>query len=336
MSLPYFEYLAPQGLAEALELKGLWGQRAAWLSGGSDLLVRAKQGLVSPEAVISLKNLTPELSGLSEEADHLRLGAQTTLHQALNHPLIARELPGLAEALASIGAPTLQQRVATVGGNLCAQTRCLHYNQSALWRAGLAPCFKLGGQLCHPGGATADRCRSTCQSDGAVMLMALGASVVLQSAAGQRTLPLSDFFTGQGERPQDIGPDELLTHIILERSALGLGTAYVKMASRGAMDFPLLSAGAALRIEGGLIASARLALGAVFAAPLVLKTAMDPLLGLPPTPENLAQAAAQAGRDAAPFLIENHWAPAAWRAQMVPVAVARALERAASRAQGGA
>ncbi|MBI5521723.1 MAG: FAD binding domain-containing protein [Desulfarculus sp.] len=335
MSLPHFQYLAPLSLAEALEQKALWGGQAAWLSGGSDLLTRAKQGLVSPEALISLKHLSPELAGLSEEANHLRLGAQTTLHQALSLPLIARELPGLAEACAAIGAPTLQQRVATVGGNLCAQTRCLHYNQSALWRAGLAPCFKLGGEVCHPGGAGADRCRSTCQSDGAVMLMALGASVVLQSATGQRTLTLSDFFTGQGERPQDIGPDEMLTHVILERPGPGLGSAYVKMASRGAVDFPLLSAGAAMRIEGGLIASARLALGAVFAAPLLLKTAMEPLLGQAPTPENLAQAAAQAGRDAAPFMIENHSTPAAWRAQMVPVVVARALERAASRAQGG-
>lgn len=336
MSLPCFEYLAPQGLAEALELKALWGQRAAWLAGGSDLLARAKQGLVSPEAVISLKNLTPDLSGLSQEANQLVLGAQTTLHQAFGHPLIARELPGLAEALSAIGAPTLQQRVATLGGNLCAQTRCLHYNQSALWRAGLAPCFKLGGEVCHPGGASADRCRSTCQSDGAVMLMALGASVVLASAAGQRTLALEGFFTGQGERPQDLAPEELLTHAILERPAPGLGTAYVKMASRGAVDFPLVSAGVALRIEGGLIASARLALGAVYAAPLLLKTAMDPLLGLAPTPANLAQAAAQAGRDAAPFMIENHSAPAAWRAQMVPVAVERALAKAAARALGGA
>ena len=336
MPLPYFQYLAPLDLAEALEMKARWGAQAAWLAGGSDLLVRAKQGLARPEALLSLKRLGQELAGVSQEAGLIRLGAQTTLHQALSHGLIARELPGLAEALGRIGAPTLQQRVATLGGNLCAQTRCLHYNQSALWRAGLAPCFKLGGEVCHPGGATADRCRSTCQSDGAVMLMSLEASVVLSRVAGQRTLALHDFFTGQGERPQDLAPDELLTAILVPSPGPGHGSAYEKLASRGAIDFPLLSAGVALRISAGVVSQARLALGAVFAAPLVLKSALEPLLGQEPTPANLAQAAARAGNDAAPFLIENHSAPAAWRAQMVPVVVGRALERAARRALGGA
>ncbi|MFH1034574.1 MAG: FAD binding domain-containing protein [Pseudomonadota bacterium] len=335
MSLPFLQYLAPAGLAEALEMKARRGGQAAWLAAGSDLLVRAKQGLIQPEALISLKRLGPELADVAEEPGQWRLGAATTLAQAQEHPGLARELPGLAEALGRIGAPTLQQRVATLGGNLCAQTRCLYYNQSALWRAGLAPCFKLGGQLCHPGGAGADRCRSTCQSDGAVMLMALGASVVLQNAAGQRTLDLRDFFTGRGEQPQDLQPDELLTAILVPRQGAGRGSAYEKLAARGAIDFPLLSAGAFIAVSGGVVSQARLALGAVFAAPLLLKTALDPLLGQAPTPENLAAAAARAGNDAAPFFIENHSAPAAWRAQMVPVVVERTLTRAAHRALGG-
>jgi 4-hydroxybenzoyl-CoA reductase subunit beta len=242
------------------------------------------------------------------------------------------ELPGLAEALARIGAPTLQQSVATLGGNLCAQTRCLHYNQSALWRSGLAPCFKLGGEVCHPGGTGADRCRSSCQSDGAVMLSALGASVVLQCVGGGRTLALSEFFTGRGEHPQDIAPDELLTAILVPRPGPGVGSAYEKLASRGAIDFPLLSAGVAMQINEGVISQVSLALGAVFAAPLAMKVAMDPLVGLPPIPANLAQAASRAASDAAPFFMDNHSAPVAWRAQMVPVVVGRALERAASRA----
>jgi 4-hydroxybenzoyl-CoA reductase subunit beta len=336
MSLPYFQYLAPASLAEALALKARWGEAAAWLAGGSDLLVRAKQGLIKPQALISLKRLSPELAGLSEEPGHLRLGAQTTLAQAMTHPLIVRELPGLAEALSRIGAPTLQQRVATLGGNLCAQTRCLHYNQSALWRSGLAPCFKLGGEVCHPGGTSADRCRSTCQSDGAVMLSALGASVVLAGAGGSRTLSLSEFFTGRGEHPQDVAPDELLTAILVPRPGPGVGSAYEKLASRGAIDFPLLSAGAQMQIDKGVITQIGLALGAVFAAPLAMKAAMDPLVGLAPTPANLAQAAARAANDAAPFFMENHSAPAAWRAQMVPVVVGRALHRAVQRAQEGA
>ncbi len=327
-------YQAPRSLSEALEFKAAGGAEAVFMAGGTDLLVRARQELARPATVISLKHLAAELSGVDEDGGALVIGAMTPLAEAAAHPLVAGRLPGLAEALMSIGAPTLQQRVGTVGGNLCAQTRCIYYNQSAFWRSGLAPCFKLGGEVCHPGGATADRCRSTCQSDGAVMLAALGASVALAAPGGRRELALEEFYTGKGEQPHALEPDELLLSVrvpLAERQ----GSSYAKLAARKAIDYPLLSAAAAVSLdERGKVAVAALALGGVFAAPLMMKDAVAALAGGDGGEEALAAVAKKAGSHAEPFFIENHSAPAEWRRRMVPVLARRALSQALARARG--
>lgn len=334
MGLKNCEYHAPRDLSEALAIKAQAGKEALWLAGGTDLMPRAGQELAVPLAVISLKHLRPELSGVEGGGETLSIGALTPLGQAAEHEAVRDRLPGLSQALLSIGAPTLQQRVGTVGGNLCADTRCLYYNQSAFWRSGLAPCFKLGGEVCHPGGASADRCRSTCQSDGAVMLAALGARVALAAEDGQRELRLEEFFTGRGEEPLALGHDELLLRVEVP-APKGQGSAYHKLAARKALDYPLLSAAAAVSIDGhGNITNASLALGGVYAAPLLMKDAAESLLGQPGGEDAIARAAAKAGSHAEPFVIENHSAPADWRRQMVPVAVKRALSQALARARG--
>lgn len=335
MRLPPFDYLAPASLQEALQAKSRLGSTAAWLAGGTDLLPRAKQGLAPFSAAISLKHLRAQLSKVEVQDTRLIIGALTTLQDAAQHPEVSARFVGLSEALASIGAETMQQRVGTVGGNLCADTRCLHLNQSPAWRSGLAPCFKLGGEVCHPGGATADRCRSVCQSDGAVMLMALGAKALVAGPEGEREIPLAEFFTGQGETPISLGEDELLTGVAIDMGSGSLGSAYQKMALRGAIDYPLVSAGAVLAMEQGKVSQAQVAVGAVFAAPLLLTDAVSSLIGREPTPEALAQVAARAGKHADPFPINNVGAELEWRKDMVAVVVRRALTQAAQRAEEG-
>ena len=336
MTLPPFQYLAPADLASALAEKAARGEEALWLAGGTDLMVRAKQGLAAPKAMISLKHLAGELSGIHERDDHLVLGAMTPLKDAAGHPLVSGRLPGLAEALASIGAETLQQRVGTIGGNLCLQTRCIYYNQTAFWRSTFAPCFKLGGEVCHPGGSTADRCRSICQADGAVMLAALGARVRLVSADGSRDLSLDEFFTGKGEAPFDLHPDELLSEVLvpLPPDGAGAGSAYYKLAARGAIDYPALSAAAWLQTENRAVNGVRVTLGAVYAAPLPLADAVAPLKGTTLTEAAIHETALKAGRHAEPFFIDNQAVNTQWRREMVAVAVERALTRAAHRAGG--
>jgi 4-hydroxybenzoyl-CoA reductase subunit beta len=334
MGLKDCEYLAPSNLSEALDLKARLGADAVWLAGGTDLMPRARNKLVSPKAVISLKNLVQELSGVEDDGAELKIGALTSLEEAGAHQAVRDRLPGLVQALKSIGAPTLQQRVGTMGGNLCADTRCLYYNQSAFWRSGVAPCFKLGGEVCHPGGATADRCRSICQADGAIMLAALDARVSLAAGSGERELGLEEFFTGRGEEPLAMGPDELLINVKVP-TPKGQGSAYCKLAARKAIDYPLISAAAAVSIDAdGVVAKASLALGGVFAAPLMLKDATQAMKGQKCGPKELEKVARKAGSHAQPFFIENQSAPAEWRAEMAPVVAKRALSEALAGAKG--
>jgi 4-hydroxybenzoyl-CoA reductase subunit beta len=334
MGLKDCEYFAPSNLSEALDLKARMGADAVWLAGGTDLMPRARNRLVNPKAVISLKKLVQELSGIEEDGDAVIIGALTSLAEAGGHQTVCDRLPGLTQALKSIGAPTLQQRVGTIGGNICADTRCLYYNQSAFWRSGVAPCFKLGGEVCHPGGATADRCRSICQSDGAVMLAALGARVSLASDSGERELGLDEFFTGRGEEPFTMEPAELLNKVKIP-APKGQGSAYYKVAARKAIDYPLISAAAAVCLDAdGVVTKASLALGGVYAAPLMLKDASQAMVGQKCGPKEVADVARKAGSHAQPFFIENQSAPAEWRAEMAPVVAKRALTEALAAAKG--
>lgn len=334
MGLKNCEYFAPSNLTEALDLKARMGTDAVWLAGGTDLLPRARHKLANPKAVISLKKLAGELSGVEEDGGEVVIGALTSLAEAGAHQAISNNLPGLSQALKSIGAPTLQQQVGTVGGNLCADTRCLYYNQSAFWRSGMAPCFKLGGETCQPGGEKAERCRSTCQSDGAVMLAALEARVSLVGNKGERELGLEEFYTGRGEEPLAMGQDELLVNVKIP-TPKGQGSAYCKLAARKAMDYPLISAAAAVRLDpDGVVTGASLALGSVYAAPLMLKEASQSLVGQKCGTKELDAVARKAGSHAQPFFLENHSAPAGWREEMAPVVAMRALTQALAAAKG--
>lgn len=334
MGLKDCEYFAPSNLTEALEFKARMGADAVWLAGGTDLLPRARHKLANPKAVISLKKLVQELSGVEEEGDGVKIGALTSLAEAGAHQAVANRLPGLSQALKSIGAPTLQQRVGTVGGNLCADTRCLYYNQSAFWRSGVAPCFKLGGETCQPGGEKAERCRSTCQSDGAVMLAALAARVSLAGSGGERELGLDEFYTGRGEEPLAMDPAELLVSVKIP-APKGQGSAYYKLAARKAVDYPLISAAAAVCLDpDGVVRGASLALGGVYAAPLMLKEASQSMVGQKCGPSEVEAVAKKAGSHAQPFFLENHSAPAGWRQEMAPVVAMRALTQALAAAKG--
>jgi hypothetical protein len=87
--------------------------------------------------------------------------------------------------------------VATLGGNLCQDTRCVYYNQSAWWRKALGYCLKLDGDICHvaPQGK---RCRAAFCSDLAPALMVHEAQAELVGPRGRRRLALTDLYSHDG------------------------------------------------------------------------------------------------------------------------------------------
>lgn len=110
-----FDYHRPETLKEAFDLMERLKGRARYVAGGTDLLVRMKQGLLRPEALISLRGI----SAMREirENGGLTLGSGTLFREIERDPLIGRDYPALAHAAGWVANPQIRN-VATIGGNL--------------------------------------------------------------------------------------------------------------------------------------------------------------------------------------------------------------------------
>src|ERR1019366_9427493 len=141
----------------------------------------------------------------------LTLGARVTLARLTADASIARQYPALAEAARAIAGPG-HRSVATLGGNLCLDTRCVFYNQSEWWRAANRYCLKRGGDTCHvaPQG---QHCHAAFSGDLAPALIALGAEVELLSCRGTRRLALADCYRDDGAAHLSLELDEILIRV---------------------------------------------------------------------------------------------------------------------------
>jgi 4-hydroxybenzoyl-CoA reductase subunit beta len=307
--------------------------QAALLAGGTDLIVRMKQRLAQPAFLISLKDLK-DLNYIRRENGFIVIGAMAPLVSLLDSKLIKTHFPALAHAARLIGAPSIQHVRGTIGGNLCLQTRCLYYNQSAFWRSGRSPCHKDHGKICY-GEENSDRCRSANQSDGACALMALGAGIVLESARGKRTLPIEDFFTGKGEAPFAAASDELVTEIRISVPGNSEGNSFQKLTYRSAVDFALVSAAAWIAVKEGKFSGARLAVGGAGASPLLLKEAADKLVGKGSHHKDaVEETAKQVRNQASAFMVDNLGSTLEYRRKMSGVMAKRAIEDALDKCLG--
>jgi len=323
--LPRFEYLEPKNVAEALDILHVRGKACSILAGGTDILVRMKQRLCIPEYLMSLRFLDA-LNFISQENRHLSIGARTPLARITRSDAVQKHLSCLIQAVEAVGAPSIQHHRGTVGGNLCQDSRCLYYNQSDFWRSGCQPCHKAGGKICYAKEGS-DRCRATYQSDIAPALLALDAKVRLCKKGGERTLPLADFYTGAGEQILDMAPDELLTEIQIPLPAAGVRSSYQRLSYRSAIDYPIASAGVFAEIADGYIRKARIVVGAMSSAPLLLAQASGHLEEKSvKDQEALEKAAAIAMDHASAFAVNNVGSELGYRIQMVSVLVRRALK----------
>jgi aerobic carbon-monoxide dehydrogenase medium subunit len=148
-----FEYAAPATLEEALKLAESADSKL--LAGGMSLIPLMKLRLASPEAVIDLGRV-PGLSGISESAGVITIGAMTTHHSVETSPLVRGKIPLMAETAGRIG----DVQVRNMG--------------------------TIGGSVAHADPA----------ADYPAALVALEAIIHLRSASGDRTVEASEFFLG--------------------------------------------------------------------------------------------------------------------------------------------
>lgn len=328
MLLPKFEHLQPESLEEALDFLSEYGEDAKVIAGGTDLLVAMKHRLLTPKYLLNLKGLG--LDFIEENQGGMRIGALTRLTTLIKSPLVRERFPVLARAASYVAAPPLRN-MATLGGNLCLNTRCFFYNQTQFWRQARPLCFKTGGEMCHAVKG-ADHCYSAYQADLAPVLIALGAKVKLAKKGGQRVIPLLDLYTGRGEKPIALEAGEILTEVEIPMPTAPWGGDYQKLRYRGAMDFPLVGVAAVLSRNGEKCMKARIALTAVVSAPVVMEEAGQLLEGKEIDEEVITQAA-EAAYDAAHPIAKIGSTPG-YRRKMVRVLTRRAITNAWKESKG--
>ena len=102
-----------------------------------------------------------------------------TLKEMATHPLIQRHTsPLLSRGARRVASPQIRN-LATIGGNLLQETRCLYFNQSEYWRKNISPCLKLGGEVCHQV-SKSNTCRALYYSDTAPVLLAFDAQAEIR------------------------------------------------------------------------------------------------------------------------------------------------------------
>jgi len=153
-----FDYERPDMLADALALMADADGAARPLAGGTDLIIRIRDGSIRPRTVVDVKGIAEFSRDIRVEDGWLRIGARTTMTDLLRDDRIRRDYTALAEAAAYVGSVQIRNR-ATLAGNIC---------------------------------------NASPAADTAPALLALEARVVAVGQRGRRVIPLDDFFVRSG------------------------------------------------------------------------------------------------------------------------------------------
>lgn len=251
-----FELVRPRTLAQAIDaLAATPGARA--IAGGTDLVPNLRRGLDAPARVVDLAGIAG-LDALDVRGAGARIGAGVTIARLAADRRVQAALPAVAQAAASVAAPALRA-MATVGGNLCADTRCAWYNQSEWWRASNGYCLKRGGDRCHVA-PTGDRCHAAYAGDLAPALIACGATAEIAGPSGTREVALEDLWRDDGRAHLALAPAEILVAVQLPAQPRGAASGYRKARMRASVDFPLAGVAARLALEEGRLLSLDVAL----------------------------------------------------------------------------
>jgi len=288
LRLPWFDYRAPRTVAEASRILAGEGPAAMLIAGGTDLLPNMKRRHQTPGVLVSLRGI-PSLRDLNGS-----FGAGVTLAEVVKSD---KTPTALRQAAAQVATPHLRN-VGTLGGNLCLDTRCTYYNQNYEWRQAIDFCLKKDGDTCWVATAS-KRCVAVSSTDTAPALIALGAKVTLESAAGEREIPVESLYKNDGIDYLSRKADEILTKVTVPD---GWKSTYWKLRRRGSFDFPILGVAVALRFsDKKTIQEARVALGAAASRPFLVEKASEFLIDKALTDEVIAEASMMIASRAKPL-----------------------------------
>jgi xanthine dehydrogenase YagS FAD-binding subunit len=324
-----FTYVRAQSEEEALAAAA--DRDALYIAGGTTLVDLMRLEVMRPRTVVDITRLP--LASIELYGEGVRIGAMARNTDVAYHPLIVKRYPMLSQALRSGASPQLRN-MATVGGNLMQRTRCPYFRDLATPCNKRVPgtgCAALGGYTrSHAILGTSESCIATHPSDMAVALVALDAVVHVRGESGARAIPIADFHTLPGDRPEveTALRGELITHIELPASPFAARSRYVKVRDRASFAFALASAAVALDLRGDTVRDARVALGGVATVPWRSREAERALTGQPASQDSFRRAAAAALEGARPRA-DNRF-----KVELAQRTIARALALAAGERGG--
>ena len=318
IALPEFTLARPTSLREAERLAA--EPNARLIAGGTGLVPNLRLGLGSPQTLVSLERID-ELQTVHFSDHVVRIGAGVTLDRLAGLEGIPDALRQAAKAVAAPG----HRAAATLGGNLCLDTRCVYYNQSEQWRRANGYCLKYGGDTCHvaPQGK---KCRAAYSGDLAPALLVLGAHVEVRGSLR----PLQSLYNDDGAEYLTLTPGEIICAVHLPARSGRSG--YSKLRSRGSLDYPLAGVAMFLDLENRNIRELRVALTGTNSRPVLLE-GTEALVGAQPDEASAAALAKLVQKQAGPM--RTTLAAADYRRQGAAILARRLLARL-TQEQGGA
>jgi CO/xanthine dehydrogenase FAD-binding subunit len=267
-----FTYVRPTDVEEAVDAVA-GDPDAAYLAGGTtqvDLML--KDGVVAPDRLVDITRLP--LRGIEHRAATVVVGALTTMEELAADPVLAERAPFVREALL-LGASVQLRNMATIGGNLLQRTRCRYFRDPTVEacnkRRGGSGCAAItGAARMHAILGTSDHCIALHASDLCVPLVALDAVVHTRGPSGERQIPLPDFHVEPAHTPDVenvLEHGELITSVEIALPPPRVRSSYVKVRDRVSYEFALVSVGAAMMLDEGMIRYVRVGLGGVGTVP---------------------------------------------------------------------
>jgi carbon-monoxide dehydrogenase medium subunit len=279
-----FEYIAVSTIAEACDVLAEHGAEARMLAGGTDLLIELRRGSRKTPRVVLDISGVAELAGIAESNGNIAIGPLATHADLVRSDAVQKFAPLLSTAAAAIGSPQVRAR-ATVGGNIMNAAAC---------------------------------------ADTVPPLVALGATITLQSKGGRRELSLADLFAKPYETKAKA--DELLTAVRFPKLGPGARSGFIKLGRRNALAISRLSVAAILDMgRDGTIIEARIVPGAAFPTWQRVTEAERMLMGEKPSDKLFAAA----GRKVSEEMIKatgRRWSTE-YKEPVIAVLVRRALEQ---------
>ena len=261
------------------------------VAGGTDLVVGARQGKKPLPQSLVAIHQLDELRAITLTTTGVRIGALVSHEQIIADATIRATYPALADASAIVGSHATRAH-GTLGGNVMTAS----------------PAMDTGSPL-----------------------LCFGATAILQSASGTRSVPMDELWTGPGRTVAE--PHELLVAIDLPALAPGTSSCYVRLEYRRQMEIAIVGAGAQVTIVDGVITDARVAMTAVSATIRRIAAAEQALVGT--SGDRAAADAAGVAVSEACVPISDVRGSADYRRAMVGVIARRAIQAAVTRATGG-